>query len=291
MATLEEFLRTGHVGPLLLGMTPSDVMIALGDPQEISAKSNPLQLRYGSLRLSFWKSSLDQIQHLREIAISYDKRPSSLPKPLAFTDWRPRGTPTARQFMSFLTRIDYLPAYSLEGPDAKRLFFFSGVRALFTDEMLQSIQLVQRSTKESIPSFLSDEREPTTKQILDMLKEAERARRTRAYRAAFLIAWAALEATLRRAALHAGGKGKIGIPPSILIRELFAGGKLTPTEHKILEELRQLRMTSAHGLAPVTFHVDNIRKVNAITKRLLLAEPPTNERGMRQSESAHPAEN
>ena len=273
MATLEEFLRTGHLGPVVLGMTTSDVTLALGDPQTISAKSNPLQLIYGSLKLSLWKSPSDEIHHLREIAIVYDERPSPLPKTVAFTDWRPRGRPTGRQFRLFLKSIHDLPAYTLEGPDAKQLIFPSGVRALFSGETLQSIRLFQRSTKDSSPTFLSDEREPTTKQIVDMLNEAEKAQRSGAYRAAFLMAWAGLEATLRQAALRAGRKGKIGIQPSILIRELFAAGRLTPTDHRSLEELRQLRTTSAHGLTPVALDPASIAKVTAIAKRLLGPEP------------------
>jgi hypothetical protein len=59
--------------------------------------------------------------------------------------------------------------------------------------------------------------------------------------AALLIAWAGLEASLRRAALQAGRQGKIGVQPSILIRELFAAGQLTPAEQRSLEEMRQLR--------------------------------------------------
>jgi len=116
---------------------------------------------------------------------------------------------------------------------------------------------------------LSDEREPTPEQIRDMLNEADRASQTGAYRAALLIAWAGLEATLRRAALRAGRQGRIGVQPSILLGELFAAGQLTPAEHRTLEELRQLRTASAHGLAPVGLDADIISKISAISNRLL----------------------
>jgi hypothetical protein len=42
MATLEDFLRTGRLGPVSLGMGPVDVMTALGDPDDTSEKINPI---------------------------------------------------------------------------------------------------------------------------------------------------------------------------------------------------------------------------------------------------------
>jgi hypothetical protein len=122
---------------------------------------------------------------------------------------------------------------------------------------------------------MPDEREPTLDQIREMFNEAERVSRIGMHRAALLIAWAGLEAALRRAALKAGVPGKIGLQPSILLRELFAAGQLTPDEHRILEELRQIRTAIAHGLAPVSLDADNIRRINSISNRLLapLNEP------------------
>ncbi len=271
MATLEEFLRAGHLGPVILGMTPTDVMTALGDPQDISRKSNPLQLKYGCVHLSFWKAPSHRVHQLREIAITYQPEFEPFPETLAFTDWNPAGPPTERQFRAVMHEIGYLPVHSLEGLSGRQLIFLSGVTVLFAEEMLHSIRLLQRETKEPTSMPLSDEREPTTKQIADMLDEADRATQIGAHRAGLLMAWAGLEATLRRAALRAGKQGKIGVQPSILIRELFAAGQLTPAEHRTLEELRQLRTASAHGLAPMAFDVEIIPRIKDISNRLLAA--------------------
>jgi hypothetical protein len=269
MATLEDFMRTGHLGPVILGMSPNDVMIALGDPQDTSRKSNPLQLKYGCVQLSFWKAPNQRTHELREIVITYQPEFEPLPESLAFTDWTLAEPPTERQFRAFMHEIGYLPVHLVEGSSGKQLVFLSGVTALFTDEMLHSIRLLQRENRAPTPTPLSDEREPTPEQILDMLNEADRASQTGAYRAALLIAWAGLEATLRRAALRAGRQGRIGVQPSILLGELFAAGQLTPAEHRTLEELRQLRTASAHGLAPVGLDADIISKINTISNRLL----------------------
>ena len=71
-----------------------------------------------------------------------------------------------------------------------------------------------------------------------MLAEAGVPLNANAYRAALLLAWAALEAALRRTALRAGLQGRIGVQPSVLLRELFAAGKITEDEYQLLEHLR-----------------------------------------------------
>src|SRR5262249_14228867 len=150
-----------------------------------------------------------------------------------------------------MQRIGYLPVHIVEGPSGKRILFPSGVEALFTDGKLHSIRLAQRESKEPTSAPLSDEREPSTTQIREMLQEAEQAMQAGAHRAALLIGWAALEAVLRRVALASGRQGKIGVQPAILLRELLAAGRLTPSDHADLERVRQMRMFAAHGLAPI----------------------------------------
>jgi hypothetical protein len=83
------------------------------------------------------------------------------------------------------------------------------------------------------------------------------------------MAWAALEASLRRAALRQGRHGQVGVQPTILIRELLSAGVLSPEEGRLLEELRQLRTASVHGLAPVDFPPHLIPEINAIARRML----------------------
>jgi hypothetical protein len=84
-----------------------------------------------------------------------------------------------------------------------------------------------------------------------MIEESERALDFDFYRPALLMGWAALEASLRRVALEQGLEGKIGVQPTILIRELLSAGVLDMEERQFLEELRQTRTTTVHGLAPV----------------------------------------
>jgi hypothetical protein len=250
-------------------MSPNDVMIAAGEPEDISRKSNPLLLKYGCVRLSFWKAPNDRAPQLREIVVSYLPVFETAPEALAFSDWVPTEPPSEREFRLFVQNTNLLPMHSVEGPSGKQIVFPSGVTALFTDNLLHSIRLVEREYKSVAPAPFPDEREPTLDQIREMLDEAEQVNRIGANRSALLMAWAALEAALRRTASQAGVLGKIGMQPSSLLRELFAAGELTAEEHSMLEELRQIRTASAHGLAPERLDPDQISKLTGTANRLL----------------------
>jgi hypothetical protein len=268
MATLEEFIQTGHLGPLILGLSPNDVMAELGDPDEISRKTNPLILKYGCVELTFWKPR-DAGHNLREITIDFGSLREPLSPAIEFSDWKLSEAPTERQFRDFVRQIDSLPIRSSERAMSRELVFDSGVTARFSDEMLVSLRLAERENKSATPIAMTDEREPTLEQITQMFKEAEIAVRAGAKRAALLIAWAGLEATLRRAACFTGRTGKIGTQPVVLIRELFSEGRLAAGEHEVIERLRQLRMSAAHGLTPVAFQDDLISATETIANRIL----------------------
>ena len=269
MATLEEFLRTGHLGPLNLGISATDVMSSLGEPDGISRKSNPLLLVYGRIQLTFWRNAKNPKPELREIALDYQRVSEPLSPTLEFTDWNSTEPPTERRFRDFMHQVGYLPVHQSEGATWCELVFPSGATARFRDEMLESIRLIGRENKSSPIAFVSDEREPTPEQISDMFSEATLAVQAGAKRAARSIAWAGLEATLRRAAFRAGRRGKVGTQPVVLLRELVAEGQVTAPEHRTLEHLRQLRMSAAHGLTPVAFPPDLISNIKAVSDRLL----------------------
>jgi hypothetical protein len=268
MATLKDFLKTGRLGPVVLGMNPSDVMTALGDADEVSKRSNPLQLKYGCIQFTFWKAPDQKVHKLREIVLAYQPF-VPLPESLILTDWNLSQPPTKMQFKNFYHDIGYLPVHLVEGTSGSQFLFLSGVTALTSNDLLHSIRLTQREKKEADQITLSDEREPSTAQIRDMFAEADQAMAVGARRAAFMTAWAGLEAVLRRAVLQAGGQGRVGVQPAILLRELVSAQELSPDEHVILEKLRQIRTTVAHGLTPIPIESSTIDQLKSIAQRLL----------------------
>ena len=144
MATLEEFLRTGHFGPLIIGISPTEVMTTLGEPDGLSRKANPLLLIYGCVHLTFWRKTKAAKHELREIMLDL-KTPASRSLPLLeLNDWKLSDPPTERRFRDFMHVIGYLPIHQSEGATWRELVFPSGVTARFKDEMLVSIRLMER---------------------------------------------------------------------------------------------------------------------------------------------------
>jgi hypothetical protein len=269
MGRLADFLNRGSFGPILLGMNPQEVIGLLGEPNQISRKMNPLILIYGSLELVFWKHSGAGKSQLREIVLTFIPRLRPLPSQIALDDFKYKQSVQVSTFNRFMERFNCRPVHKINDGNELKLVFLSGVVVLFSDNRLYTIRNNQKEKKETAPSILSDTREPTLQQIFEMLNEADRAVDVGALRAALMIAWAGMEATLRRAALLAGKHGQVGVQPSVLIRELVSAGLIKRDEALSLEELRQLRTAAAHGLAPEDIDKNIVSRINALSRQML----------------------
>lgn len=268
MTTLKEFLDTGHLGPLALGITPRDAIGLLGTADYRSEKANPLELLYGGLRLVFLRTHgpAEQGRQLREIAVSYLPSVKPLPEPVRFSDFTPRRTPTRIEFDAYLRRIGVQP---LNTTADSRYAFLSGVTASFKEMHLDAIRLSERQRDERPVLALTDDREPTTEQIFAMLDEAERTLGLGLNQAAVLVAWAGLEAALRQAARRLGMPARIGIQPVTLTRQLLGAQKISIAQHQKLERFRQIRTAAAHGLAPRETEPHMVHELIAISRQLL----------------------
>jgi len=111
--------------------------------------------------------------------------------------------------------------------------------------------------------------EPSIEQIIQMLDEAERVQQTRALRAGFVLAWAGVEAVMRRMAQRAGLQGKRGSQPLLLVRELYSTGYISPEDFAFLEQTRQLRTTIVHGLAPPVLDQNLVQLTIDLARRML----------------------
>jgi REase_AHJR-like len=103
--------------------------------------------------------------------------------------------------------------------------------------------ILEGGSPESRPGY----KEPSTQQIEEILTDAERVTSV-SPRAAFVLAWAGLEASMRRIAQRAGIGGRLGTQPLTLIRELYTSGRISPKVFRELEELRIKRTELVHGM-------------------------------------------
>jgi len=274
MTTLEAFLRTGVLGPVVLGMPLGELIAQLGEPQDSSRKGNPLQLKYGSARFLLWKAPRTRAPKLREIKIVFQPAYEGLPEPISFADWHLVEPPTELQFTSFINATGYHPVAFAKGSTDRQLIFLSGVSASITAGMLHSIRFVEREARQTKAFPVVDELESSEPQIVAMLNEAEDATKASAYRAALLLSWAALEAAMRRRLRGVSETAKIDRTPALLAHELLAAGVLTKEEHHQVEHLRQLRSAIAHGLQPVPVALTELAELRQFVMRLLQTDQP-----------------
>ncbi|MCA8300853.1 hypothetical protein R0290_21125 [Burkholderia semiarida] len=244
MATISEFLRTGQLGPVTLGLESNVIMKECGDPDAISRKSNPLIFRYGPIHFTFSRGSTTRQFRLVDIAVLVDERVQELKGKLRFEDFSIWPSPTRQAFSDFLDRIEYPPILERD----EDLQFPSGVTAEFTQQRLSALRFARKEQRVRPSTRVSIDREPSLEQIEDMMSEAKRAHRANAPRAALLIAWAATEALLRRMALRQL-EGHIDPQPNMLVRRLADAGVIGKRELFLLERIRQMRLASAHGLS------------------------------------------
>jgi hypothetical protein len=129
--------------------------------------------------------------------------------------------------------------------------------------------LVLLNRDNPIRRMIRDAEEPSAEQIEQMLHEAETVLKANALRAAFLLAWAGLEATMRQLAQRAGLNGKVGTQPLLLVRELYASGYISQEDFQRLEQTRRLRTEILHGLVPAVIDEGIVQYVISLARQLL----------------------
>jgi hypothetical protein len=172
-------------------------------------------------------------------------------------------------FILFLAKIDVRPEEVLRGERQASIVLPSGLIASFSDDQLRALVLSKRERDENRQPTLTDEREPSVQQIRYQLQEALGALKHGLGSAAMLLAWAALEAALRRKALHAGYKGRVRVQPTVLIRELYALRIINSEQVQVLESARQKRTIIAHGLTSAPVEPHDVLQIIELAEHLL----------------------
>lgn len=143
MATLEDFLRGGGLGPLHFGMTPEEVRAILGPPQDTASVKRPLIWKYGALQLTFKRVEADKSWRLAHMGIYFQNR-ESIPESVRPTDWLPTSDTTETQFRTCLPQQGLSVYGTVEGVSGRNLILATGAQATFQDDKLQSLQFTNR---------------------------------------------------------------------------------------------------------------------------------------------------
>jgi len=146
MATLEQFLRTGELGPIRIGMRQADIITVLGQPPDESIAREPKILKYGGLQLSFAKDAVEARQRLVQIGLYFGEPIPEVIRPADFI-----GTPekTMADVRKFLDQAELKTAAVVEGEETSCIVLPSGVRITFSDQKLHSIMSSAKASARS----------------------------------------------------------------------------------------------------------------------------------------------
>lgn len=246
--TFKAFLEGGTLGPLRIGSDLQSVWDAFGMPSSQSRKKNPLILKYGDLEAALLRTTAGQMM-LISIEISTAHGVPEIPAVLDFSDLTVEVMYEAN-FSAWAMHAGLVPSHVVPGAESASQYFSSGAKVEFQRGIMSRLSLSEKDTDvKPVIGLTVDVREAATATSLSRLKEAENALRQGMTESALLMAWAALESSLRRSA-RAHGREGVGIQASRLIAELVTHGSLTRDERDMLEEARRLRSGVAHGLEP-----------------------------------------
>ena len=152
MPSFVEFLKTGQLEKLHCEMSKDEVRELLGEPEAVSPQGNPQIWKYGSLELTFYRSSEAESLWLVSIVIHFHSHPINLPGFQGLAGWWPTGDTTFEEFRDFLVRSAIRVDGGVASGPHQHLVLASGVRVTFDEGRLYSVGYTLR-------------REPELKQI------------------------------------------------------------------------------------------------------------------------------
>ena len=149
MATLEQFLREGALGPIYLGMAEAEAVAFLGPPQDSSVGRRPQILKYGGLQLSFMGAAGAADRVLAHVGLYFGPHDEPIPAAAAPTDFKGGPATTLSEVREFLGRVGLMESAAVEGEDAEHLILPSGARITFDGQRLHSIHFAASTPSRS----------------------------------------------------------------------------------------------------------------------------------------------
>ncbi len=191
METLATFLATGTLGPLRFGMDAETVRGILGEPDDVSVQNNPSIWKYGALELGFTRERGEAESALSFFAIYLRDQSAAIPAGLRWQGRLPAAGTTRVDFDAYLAS-QHLTDAATENLEWDQLVFTSGVRAVFDDGILQSLQCMRPSVPKQKQVSLS-----VPEEVWDAIRQE--AQRLKVSPAQLCSEWLAIQAKRRDA--------------------------------------------------------------------------------------------
>lgn len=149
MHLLREFLASGTLGPVAIGLSPVEVQHILGDPWDVGGTPKQRIWKYGSIQLGFQRDKATRTEALSFIGLYFRSGSLVLPEPIQSEGWFPSRQTTKEDFIRYLKEqgIGYAEDRQLTFETQSALVTESGAHVIFDisagEVALDSIQLLQ----------------------------------------------------------------------------------------------------------------------------------------------------
>jgi hypothetical protein len=130
-----------------------------------------------------------------------------------------------------------------------------------------SLDVVVLEPETPIERAAREAREPSDEQLAESLQSADEMTENGHVDLASVIAWAGLEAAMRKVASEAGFAGRTA--PDDLLRTLYSNGFLSREQFDRLNESYKIRTQVVHGLVPPKLDPELVRFVTGTARELV----------------------
>jgi hypothetical protein len=140
MMSIVEFLKTGELDGIRVGMAPDQVRDVLGEPFDTSLSKKPWIWKYDPIEITFSFPEERREFRVESISISFRAPDAASPAPLRFSDWDNSRSSSFQDFKGYLDKHAIRAVGGGKtGPD-QTLVLESSVRATFHEGTLYSIR-------------------------------------------------------------------------------------------------------------------------------------------------------
>jgi hypothetical protein len=139
MIAFDDFLKTGKIGPLEIGLPRNAIRDRLGHPADTSVGRRPEIWRYGPIELAFYAGPEGSEPFLTSITYHFDRPSSPIPDALNSAGWLPTMETSIDAFRAHMNEAGIPVFGGVDSGPHQYLVLGSSVRVTFNEGKLYSV--------------------------------------------------------------------------------------------------------------------------------------------------------
>jgi len=139
MPMFDDFLRSGRIGQISVGMNQEAVRELWGPPQDTSIRKHPEIWKYGPVEFSFYRSPEDSSLLLVSIIYHFSQPNAEPPRLLSDSGWMPNSETSIEEFRGHLVDVGIAVVGGVASGPHQHLVLDSSSRVTFEEGKLSSV--------------------------------------------------------------------------------------------------------------------------------------------------------